>query len=72
MEEIKINDYIEGYEYYGHTVKRIQGWVDSVDFSEGEGYHYNIQADDRWNGARGTIIFDFLGKVKKLKHKPRP
>ena len=65
------DDYIEGYEYYGHTTQKIKGWVDKIRES-GDQLTYAIQADDRWHGHRGTIIFSELGEVVKLEHKARP
>lgn len=67
---IKKDDYIEGYEYYGHTVKKVKGWVNSVN-NDKENFFYNIQADDNWKGARGTTIESKLGRVSKLEFKQR-
>jgi hypothetical protein len=33
---IQVNDYIEGYEYYGRKVKRVSGWVDKIEQYKGE------------------------------------
>ena len=68
---INKDDYIEGTEHYGHTIRKTRGWVNSVR-TDGEYIHYDIQADDNWKGARGTILFSKLGKVVKLENKPRP
>lgn len=67
---IRKDDYIEGYEHYGYSVKKVKGWVDSIR-NDGERFFYSIQADDSWNGARGTIIFSELGDVVKLENKQR-
>ena len=69
---IQINDYIEGYEYYGLNdhIKKVRGWVDKIK-DDGEYFTYDIQADDNWNGYRGTTIFSELGKVEKLPSKER-
>jgi hypothetical protein len=57
---IKKNDYVEGYEHYGHTTRKTKGWVNSVR-TDGEHTYYDIQADDNWKGARGTILLSELG-----------
>jgi hypothetical protein len=68
---IKKDDYVEGYEHYGYTVRKTKGWVDNVK-TDGEQIYYDIQADDYWKGARGTTLFSELGKVEKLESKLRP
>jgi hypothetical protein len=68
---IQKDDYIQGNEYFGHEIRRISGWVDSIT-NDGEHFFYNIQADDEYGGARGTTIYSELGKVTKLESKPRP
>jgi hypothetical protein len=68
--DIKKDDYIEGYEYYGSTIKKIKGWVDKVGTMD-DYLYFNIQADDNWKGARGTSICTDLGEVVKLDHKER-
>jgi hypothetical protein len=62
---ININDYIEGFEYYGMTIKPVKGWVDNIHTQNGE-IVYDIQADDYWDGHRGTSIFSSLGEVKYI------
>lgn len=69
MQEIEINNYIEGFEYYGETIKKVKGWVDRIN---SDGNTFEIQADDYWDGARGTMILSELGEVIKLKDEPRP
>lgn len=64
------NDYIEGIEHYGQSTKKVCGWVDSIS-NDGEHFVYSIQADDEWEGHRGTMIFSELGKVIKLENKER-
>lgn len=70
LESIQVNDYIEGVEEYGSSYKVITGWVDNISIWNGE-YRFNIQADDNWNGARGTTIFSEFGKINKLEPKER-
>jgi hypothetical protein len=53
---IKVNDYIEGFEYFGQNIKSVKGWVDSIRIDKNETI-YNIQADDSYDGHRGTTIF---------------
>lgn len=69
--ELKVDDYVEGTEYFGDVTQVTRGWVNGIGKSEGKLY-VDIQADDRWNGARGTSLFERLGVIKKLKPKERP
>lgn len=62
---IKKDDYIKGYEYFGTKIRQIKGWVDKVRTSENETI-YEIQADDEYKGARGTMLFTSLGEVEFL------
>lgn len=71
MNEIRVNDYIEGLEYYGHKIRKVRGWVDKIS-ADIDGIVYWIQADDNYKGHRGTGIFVNLGEVVKLEDKPRP
>jgi len=70
--EIKVGDYIEGYEYYGKTVKKVRGWVAHISSTWKNNLSYDIQADDGWKGARGTTICSELGEVAKLEMKTSP
>lgn len=65
------NDYVEGFEYCGSKVVKTKGWVNRVR-TDGEYIYCDIQADDGWNGARGTILVSEYGKIKKLGFKERP
>ncbi|MCY7865953.1 hypothetical protein P8918_12990 [Bacillus spizizenii] len=70
---IQKDDYIEGTEHYGPAsgTRKTKGWVDYIR-NDGEHFFYHIQADDGWNGARGTILTTELGKVRKLEPRGRP
>lgn len=54
------------------NLKKIKGWVDQIRLNQGKYIIYDIQADDEWNGARGTFITTELGEVVKLENKSRP
>jgi len=68
---IKINDYIEGTEYYGHTTQRIKGWADKIRETE-EGLQIDIQCDDYYDGHRGSTIYEKLGNIIVLELQERP
>lgn len=58
---IKINDYVEGCEYYGKNISYIRGWVGSVKYDEsGDNLlSCDIRCDDSYHGARGnSLIID--------------
>jgi len=71
MNIIKINDYIEGTEYYGHTTQRIKGWVDAIRETK-EGLQIDIQCDDNFDGHRGNTIYEELGEIIVLELQERP
>jgi len=69
---IKINDYIEGTEYYGFddNTQRIRGWVDKIRETE-EGLQIDIQCDD-CGGHRGSTVYEKLGNIIILESQERP
>lgn len=67
---INKDDYIQGTEYYGESTKTVKGWVNRIT-NDGVHFIYDIQADDNWEGHRGTLILSELGEVEKLEHKER-
>ena len=67
---INKDDYIEGLEHYGDSIRKTKGWVNSIR-NDGVHFYYSIQADDGYKGHRGTIIYSELGKVEKLEDKER-
>lgn len=74
--EIKKDDYIEGYEETGisdesQRIRKMRGWVNTVFEQRGHTF-YEIQADDHWGGARNTLLSTEQGEIKKLDPKPRP
>lgn len=71
-ELIKKDDYICGKEYFGHSIKKVSGWVDDVHMCLDGTFYYNVQADDEYRGVRGTSIHSELGEIKKLPPKERP
>jgi hypothetical protein len=69
---IQTNDYIEGTEHYGHATRKTKGWVDAITGPNSDGgICYDIQADDEWQGSRGTTLFTALGEVVRLPDKER-
>ena len=71
-------DYVEGYECVGpdNTVRKVKGWVEKElpKYITPDGTHkigYCIQADDEFEGHRGTYIFTSYGPITKLEYKPR-
>ncbi|MBO5388832.1 MAG: DUF1653 domain-containing protein [Lachnospiraceae bacterium] len=76
--EVKVGDYIEGYEQWGqpeipeyniestlrtHKMRLI---VESI-WTDNEGFtHYCGQADDSWGGARGGMISTEYGNVRVI------
>jgi len=70
---IKINDYIEGTEYYGFNdnTQRIKGWVDDIRETE-EGSQIDIQCDDYYDGHRGSTVYEKLGNIIVLEPQERP
>lgn len=71
MGKIEVNDYIEGYEYYGRTKRKVKGWVDKITTGMHGEILYQVQCDDSYNGYRGNYIHDCFGVVK-LAPIPRP
>lgn len=70
---IKKDDYIKGAEQYGPNliIRDVYGWVNYI--TEQNGHTIcDIQADDNWNGARGTLISTEHGRIEKLDERPRP
>lgn len=70
-ETFQEGDYVEGWETVGNTIRvrrQVKGWVGSV--HKDLGYIY-IQADDGWEGARGTNI-EYCTAQKLTKQKPKP
>lgn len=65
------DDYISGVEYYGSRIRRIKGWINKIYNREGKIELIEIQCDDEYKGARGTMIFVKLGNVYRLKNKDR-
>jgi len=67
------NAYIKGFGYYGPDTKinEVEGWVDSVHQVD-EHFRYGIQANDCYDGAKGTTIYSHLGAVEKSVHRERP
>ena len=71
VEEFKKDDYIEGIETvgiegYDLRDRKVRGWVNDVYCN-----HIDIQADDSFNGARGTLV-KISTAVKIYPQKPRP
>lgn len=68
----KEGDYVEGFEFYGNTVKKVRGWVDYTrEYDNSLVIH--IQCDDEFEGHRGNYIYESLGEIKLLEEqKPRP
>lgn len=66
---LKVDDFVEGYEYYGEAIRKTKGWVDKID-SNG---NIHIQAWDNYKGHRGTILFAELGEIVFINSDlPRP
>ena len=72
---IPVDTYIEGYEAYPvwseelgwyHVPKAVKGWIDSVYVENGEVAYYVTQADDKFQGHRGTHIRPSLGDITIL------
>lgn len=67
IQEIKIGDYIEGYEHWGNGVEPHKMRLIVARISENNGIKiYYGQADDAWHGARGGCISDKFGEVRLI------
>lgn len=65
--EIKIGDYIEGYEHWGNGVEphKMRLIVSKISNNDGIKTYYG-QADDPWGGARGGCISSNLGDIRVI------
>lgn len=61
-----INDYVEGYEYYGDEIRKMKGWVDKVSKDEEGKLILHIQCDDEFDGYRGNSLYEKLGEIKLI------
>lgn len=70
---IKVGDYIEGYEVVGppgfEIKKKMRIIVDKI-YNNGTDTSYYGRADDCYGGARGGTIHTKYGEVKKLECEP--
>jgi hypothetical protein len=65
---IKVGDYIEGYEIIGveERPSKTRIVVSKITRDDRFGTIYEGQADDKYHGARGTMIYAGLGSVVKI------
>lgn len=70
---LKVGDYVEGFEHYGHKIARVRGWVGKIEVYENR-VSITIQCDDCYNGARGNVLIYGNPRfpIKKLEGRPRP
>lgn len=72
---IRVGDYIVGIEYVGEHNKprKVYGWVDKTHYyGEADGWCYDIQCDDCYDGYRGSIVHGKEGIRKAIIPKLRP
>lgn len=70
MSKIKIGDYVEGFEYYGRTIQKMQGWVSSINYKKDKSIDsVDIRCDDNYHGYRGNTLFRELGEITLLPFK---
>lgn len=68
---LKVNDYVEGCEFYGNKIAYIRGWVTSVRYnSENHLTSCEIKCDDSYGGFRGnSLIIDENYPIHKVEYK---
>lgn len=66
MKTTETRKYVKGYELVLNRIYQMRGWVDKT-WQDSEGNTlYHIQADDSYDGARGTVLSTEYGPVTEM------